>query len=218
MKSHIAIAIDGPAASGKSTLARELSKRLGLVMVNSGQMYRAVTWRVLEDGIDPKDSATVVAALQDMSFECGVEGLSSTIRINDIDPGEALRSEAVNRHVSAISAIPEVRAQLVALQREYLKLSHVIMEGRDIGSVVFPDTPYKLYIDADPAVRAERRVAAGEIDSVTDRDRQDSTRASAPLCIADGAEVLDTSDYSIEGAVEAAIERLESQGLQPEKL
>mgnify|MGYP005844509423 CR=1 FL=1 len=213
MNDHIAIAIDGPAASGKSTLAKMISARLGVVMVNSGQMYRAVTWRILEDGIDPNDAGAVVAALGKMNFECDVEGLSSTIRINDEDPGDALRSEAVNDAVSAISAIPEVRDQLVALQREYLKLSDVIMEGRDIGSVVFPETPYKLYIDADPAVRAERRVAAGEIDSVAERDRKDSSRAAAPLRVAEGATVLDTSQLSIDGAVDAAIDCLKSHGL-----
>lgn len=218
MNSHVAIAIDGPAASGKSTLARKLSERLGLIMVNSGQMYRAVTWRILEDGIDPRDADAVIAALRRMDIECGVDGLNSTIRIDGTDPGEALRGEAVNRHVSAVAAIPEVREQLVALQRQYLETGHVIMEGRDIGSVVFPETPFKLYIDADPTVRAGRRVAMGEIDAVADRDRDDSRRASAPLRIAEGATVLDTSEHSIESGVEAAIALLETQGLRPEAL
>jgi cytidylate kinase len=218
MNSHVAIAIDGPAASGKSTLARNLSERLGLIMVNSGQMYRAVTWRILEDGIDPRNAEAVIAALRRMNIECGVDGLNSTIRIDGTDPGEALRGEAVNRHVSAVAAIPEVREQLVALQRQYLESGHVIMEGRDIGSVVFPETPYKLYIDADPHVRAGRRVAMGEIDAVADRDRDDSRRASAPLRIAEGAAVLDTSEHSIKSGVEAAIALLETQGLRPEAL
>ncbi|MCX6845198.1 MAG: (d)CMP kinase [Verrucomicrobia bacterium] len=145
---HFAIAIDGPAASGKSTVARLLAQRLGLVMVNSGAMYRAVTWKALSEHIDPHDSAAVANLLHRIHIECGHDGISSTITIDGFDPGDALRSEMVNANVSAISAIPEVRAALIGLQRGFTQHSNVVMEGRDIGSVVFPDTPYKIYIDA----------------------------------------------------------------------
>jgi cytidylate kinase len=209
---HRAIAIDGPAASGKSTLARLLSQRLGLIMVNSGAMYRAVTWKVLQLGIDPADRAAVVEALRGMDVECGIDGLDSTVRIDGVDPGEALRSEEVNANVSAISAVPEVRECLVSLQRDYLKLGDVVMEGRDIGSVVFPETPYKIYMDADPAVREARREEIGEVDSVAARDKADSGRATAPLRIAEGAALLDTSGHTIESGVEAALEILARQG------
>lgn len=209
---HRAIAIDGPAASGKSTLARLLSQRLGLIMVNSGAMYRAVTWKVLQLGIDPADRAAVVEALRGMDVECGIDGLDSTVRIDGVDPGDALRSEEVNANVSAISAVPEVRECLVSLQRDYLKRGDVVMEGRDIGSVVFPETPYKIYMDADPAVREARREEVGEVDSVAARDKADSGRATAPLLIAEGAAVLDTSGHSIESGVEAALEILARQG------
>ena len=209
---HRAIAIDGPAASGKSTLARILSEKLGLIMVNSGSMYRAVTWKVLQQGIDPNDREAVVQALRDMELECGVDGLASTVRVDGIDPGEELRSEEVNSHVSAVSAIPEVRECLVSLQRDYLKLGDVVMEGRDIGSVVFPETPYKIYMDADPNVRASRREEVGEVDSVVARDRADSGRETAPLKIAEGAAILDTSGHTIETGVAAALEILRGQG------
>ncbi len=209
---HRAIAIDGPAASGKSTLARILSQRLGLIMVNSGSMYRAVTWKVLQQGIDPNDRDAVVQALRDMELECGVDGLASTVKVDGVDPGDELRSEEVNSHVSAVSAIPEVRECLVSLQRDYLKLGDVVMEGRDIGSVVFPETPYKIYMDADPHVRATRREEVGEVDSVVDRDRADSGRETAPLKIAEGAAILDTSGHTIETGVAAALEILRSQG------
>jgi cytidylate kinase len=209
---HRAIAIDGPAASGKSTLARLLSQRLGLIMVNSGAMYRAVTWKLLQLGIDPADRAAVVEALRGMDVECGIDGLDSTVRIDGVDPGEALRSEEVNANVSAISAVPEVRECLVSLQRDYLKLGDVVMEGRDIGSVVFPETPYKIYMDADPAVREARREEVGEVDSVAARDKADSGRATAPLRIAEGAALLDTSGHTIESGVEAALEILARQG------
>jgi len=209
---HRAIAIDGPAASGKSTLARILSKRLGLIMVNSGAMYRAVTWKVLKQGLDPNDRTAVLDALRGMDLQCGVEGLSSTIAVDGIDPGDELRSEGVNAHVSAVSAVPEVRECLVSLQRDYLKLGDVVMEGRDIGTVVFPETPYKIYMDADPGVREARREEVGEVDSVAARDRADSGRATAPLKIAEGAVILDTSGHTIETGVAAALEILAKQG------
>ena len=210
---RFAIAIDGPAASGKSTLARELAKRLNLVMVNSGAMYRAVTWKALQENIDPADSPAVVALLGRIDIHCGENGLTSTCTIDGVDPGDELRGEAINANVSAISAIPEVRDRLVDLQRHYLDHTSIIMEGRDIGSVVFPDTPFKIYIDASEEVRAARRTDAGEVDSIAERDAADSRRTTAPLIIADGAVVLDTSHHTIESGVEAAIEILKQQGL-----
>lgn len=210
---RFAIAIDGPAASGKSTLAREIAKRLGLVMVNSGAMYRAVTWKALQESIDPADEAAVVAMMDRIDIHCGETGMTSTIRIDGVDPGDALRGPEINSNVSAISAIPEVRRRLVDLQRNYLDHTSIIMEGRDIGSVVFPDTPFKIYIDASEEVRAARRTDAGEADSVAKRDAADSQRQHAPLMVADGAVVLDTSDLTIQGAVDAVIEILKTQGL-----
>lgn len=207
-----AIAIDGPAASGKSTLARTLAERLGLVMVNSGAMYRAVTWKILEEKIDPSDTPAVIALLNEMSIECHHDGTFSTIRIDGTDPSKFLRNPEINANVSTVSAIPQVRDKLVSLQRDYLKHTHVVMEGRDIGSVVFPDTPFKIYIDADPAVRDSRRSDDGEIDSVAQRDAADSSRKTAPLKIAEGASILDTSSLSIEGVAEAAIGILRKQG------
>ncbi len=209
---HRAIAIDGPAASGKSTLARILSERLGLIMVNSGAMYRAVTWKVLQLGVDPNDRAAVVEALRGMELQCGVDRLSSTIAVDGVDPGEELRGEEVNSHVSAVAAVPEVRECLVSLQRDYLKLGDVVMEGRDIGSVVFPETPYKIYMDADPGVREARREEIGEVDRVAARDDADSRRETAPLKVAEGAAILDTSGHTIETGVAAALEILASQG------
>ena len=217
MKPHIAIAIDGPAASGKSTLAGCLSERLGLTMVNSGEMYRAVTLRLIQLGVDLSDPAAVVEALDAMALDCGVEGRSSTITVDGIRPGAELRSEAVNRSVSSVSAVPEVRRRLVELQRQYLDFTDVVMEGRDIGSVVFPDTPFKIYIDADADVRAKRRTDVGEVDSVLERDREDSSRKTAPLKVPEGAARLDTSKHTIESGMLAAIEILRSQGLDAEE-
>lgn len=214
MTPHRAIAIDGTAASGKSTLARILSRKLGLIMVNSGAMYRAVTWKTLQLGIDPADRDAVAAAMRDMDIQCGIDGLDSTILVDGTDPGEELRSEAVNAAVSLVAAVPEVRECLVDLQRDYLDLGDVVMEGRDIGTVVFPDTPYKIYVDADPSVRASRRVEAGEVDAVAERDEADSRRETAPLKVADGAAILDTSGHTIESGVAAALEILAAQGFE----
>jgi cytidylate kinase len=210
--SFYAIAIDGPAASGKSTMARALARRLGIVMVNSGAMYRAVTWKILSEKIDPRDIPAVIVLLERMKIVCGDDGLISTITIDGTNPEPFLRNPEINQNVSAVSAIPEVREKLVSLQRDYLKRTHVVMEGRDIGSVVFPDTPFKIYIDADPEVRNLRRSGDGEEDSVAKRDAADSSRKTAPLKVADGATVLDTSQLSIEGAIEAAIDILSKQG------
>lgn len=210
---HFAIAIDGPAASGKSTLARKLAERLGLIMVNSGEMYRALTWQALRENIDPHDPAAVVRLLDRLEFACGDDGTSSTVTINGVDPGDELRSEAVNANVSTVSAIPEVRDRLIHFQRDYLERSNIVMEGRDIGSVVFPDTPYKIYVDAAEHVRAARRSIMGEVDSVAKRDAADSKRRNAPLMVAKGAALLDTSELSIESGVDAAIEILKQQGL-----
>ncbi len=210
---HFAIAIDGPAASGKSTLARLLAQRLGLIMVNSGAMYRAITWKTLREGISPSDTAAVISMLDRISIECGQKGVLSTIAIDGTDPGEELRGKDINSSVSTISAIPEVRHKLIALQRGYLAHSSVVMEGRDIGSVVFPDTPYKIYVNADERVRTARRMDMGEVDSIAKRDAQDSKRATAPLIVAEGATILDNSDLGIEEGVDAAIEILRKQGL-----
>jgi cytidylate kinase len=207
-----AIAIDGPAASGKSTLAKTLAERLGLVMVNSGAMYRAVTWKILREEIDPSDTESVIRLLDEMDIQCGQEGSLSTIRINGTDPTPFLREPEINANVSTVSAIPQVRDRLVALQRDYLKRTHVVMEGRDIGSVVFPNTPFKIYIDADPSVRDGRRSGDGEIDSVSQRDAADRSRKTAPLVVADGATKLDTSALTISGVVDAAIGILGQQG------
>ena len=201
---HRAVAIDGPAASGKSTVAKRLAASLGLVMVNSGAMYRAVTWQILQEEIDPENPAAVLEAMSRMEIECGVEDGLSTVTINGRLLTTEIRGAEVNEHVSKIASIPEVRERLVAMQREYLDDNDVVMEGRDIGSVVFPDTPFKLYISASEEVRAARRAKDGEADAVAQRDAQDSQRKASPLKVSDGSIVIDSSDLTIEGTVEAA--------------
>ena len=211
---HRAVAIDGPAASGKSTVAKRLADSLGMVMVNSGAMYRAVTWQVLKDEVSPQEVDAVLDSLAKMEITCGMEEGRSTIAINGKLLDAELRSEAVNNAVSHVAAVPEVRDRLVQLQRDYLATSDVVMEGRDIGSVVFPDTPYKLYIDASEEVRRARRAADGEADAVAARDAQDSQRKTAPLKVSDGAIVIDSSELQIGEVVEAAKHALLKLGWQ----
>ena len=176
MRNSTIIAIDGPAASGKSTVARALARRLQLAYVNSGAMYRAVTWWMLGREVDPRDPAAVLAALPEMTIQCGLEQGASTIHIGGKNPEAHLCDEEVNQNVSAIARIPEVRQLLVQRLREYAECCDLVMEGRDIGSVVFADTPYKFYIDASPEVRARRRALQGQRDAITDRDRADTSR------------------------------------------
>ena len=205
---HRVVAIDGPAASGKSTVARLLAKRLGFVYVNTGAMYRAVTWLALQHGIDPSDSHAVASLLDSTKTEFEVAGDEGTIRMDGIDPSPFLNDPAVTANVPAIAAIPKVREVLVARQREYARHADLVMEGRDIGSVVFPETPFKAYIDASEEVRAKRRAAQGLRDDLATRDKKDSSRSTAPLKIAEGAHVIDSTCLTAEGVVEEVLRRL----------
>lgn len=212
---HDVVAIDGPAASGKSSVARALAKRLGYVYVNTGAMYRAVTWLALQRGVAPSDKEAVSALLEGGAMRFEVADLEthreSALRIDGVDPAPHLSEPAVNANVSAIATISKVRQVLVARQREYAKDNNLVMEGRDIGTVVFPETPLKFYIDASPEVRASRRAAQGLHDNLAARDKTDSSRADSPLAIAADAQVIDSSSLSIEGVVEEILRRLKDR-------
>lgn len=174
-------------------------------------MYRAFTWWVLENGFDPADTAAVLRLLESTSFECGEEDGTGTITVGGVRmTRNELSAPAVNAGVSLIAAIPEVRERLVAEQRRYASSRGVVMEGRDIGSVVFPDTPHKFYIDASPEVREARRRAEGIVDSIAQRDRIDSSRKASPLVIPDDAMVIDSSELGIDEVVGSVLERIRS--------
>ena len=211
--SRVVIAIDGPAASGKSSVARALAHRVGYLYVNTGAMYRAVTWLAIARGTPVDDAGGVTALLNTSDFRCGLAAGESTISIDGVDPTPYLADEPVNRGVSAIASIAEVRRILVAWQREYAIEHDVVMEGRDIGSAVFPETPYKFYIDASPEVRAQRRAKQGLLDAIAARDKQDSSRRASPLIIAEDAHVIDSSHLTIDGVVGEIIGRLKLKGL-----
>jgi cytidylate kinase len=208
------VAIDGPAASGKSSVARELARQIGYDYVNSGAMYRAVTWHVLERGISPTDGAAIARLLETSRIDCDLDKDGSRILIDEVDPAEHLRDDRVNEEVSLVSSEPRVREILVAKMRAYANDRDVVMEGRDIGSVVFPETPYKFYIDASPDVRLRRRIAQDQRDQIAARDRADSSRRASPLIIAEDAHVIDSSNLTIEGVVGEIIGRLKMKGMK----
>ena len=210
---HRVIAIDGPAASGKSSVARELAWRLDFVYVNSGAMYRAMTWHILQHGASPDDATRVADLTETARIVCDLRNKEGHVVIDNVDPTEHLCDDQVNQAVSLVSSVPRVRKIIVEKLRYYLRDYNLVMEGRDIGSVVFPDTPYKFYIDASPEVRLQRRAAQGQRDEIATRDRADSSRAASPLIVAKDAEVIDSSHLSIEGVVNEIIARLEMKGL-----
>lgn len=210
--SPIIVAIDGPAASGKSTVAKRVAAELGCVFVNSGGMYRAFTWWVLQNGVAPEETTAVLDLLTATDFSCGEENGVGTITVGGtIMTRNEMAATEVNANVSVIAAIPEVRERLVAEQRHYAECTGVVMEGRDIGSVVFPGTPYKFYIDASPEVREQRRRAEGITDSIANRDRIDSSRKASPLVIPEDAVVVDSSDLSADEVVETVMASIRSR-------
>ena len=211
---HRVVAIDGPAASGKSSVARALAKQVGFNYVNSGAMYRAVTWHVLKNNVAAGDAAAIVRLLNNTRIDCTLADKGSRILIDDVDPTAHLCDDRVNEEVSLVSSVPRVREILVEKMRVLARDQDVVMEGRDIGSVVFPDTPYKFYIDASPDVRLRRRQAQGLRDQIAARDRADSSRRASPLIIAEDAHVIDSSNLTIEGVVGEIVGRLKMKGME----
>jgi CMP/dCMP kinase len=205
---HRVIAIDGPAASGKSSVARQLARRLGFAYVNSGAMYRAVTWSVLNAGIDPTDARRIAELIATLTLGGVLRDRELHLLIDNVDLTEHLHEDRVNSEVSRVSTVPEVRQVLVQRMRDYARKHDLVVEGRDIGSVVFSDTPYKFYIDASPEVRAQRRAAQGLRDEIARRDQADSSRAASPLIVAKDAEVIDTSNLTVEQVVDEIVKRL----------
>ncbi len=209
MPEHPVITIDGPAASGKSSVARLVARQRGATYVNTGNMYRAMTWAVLDRQIDPADADAVRAASTSIQIQSPVVEGQTQVQVNGRTLTDAdLNSDPVNRAVSLVARVPEVRDMLVAAQRALAAIGPLVMEGRDIGSVVFPDSPLKFYIDASEEVRASRRKAQGHTDQVAERDRLDSTRKTSPLVVPQGAIVIDNSHLTLEQAVQQVLSNL----------
>jgi cytidylate kinase len=210
------VAIDGPAGAGKSTVGRAVADRLGLQYLDTGAMYRAITFAALRRGLDPTDEDRVAELSEavDLSVDTGPNG--TVVVVDGVDATIEIRGREVTSAVSAVAANSRVRSELVRRQRRWVS-EHAggVVEGRDIGSVVFPDATLKLYVTASPRVRAERRVAeiggdVAEVEaSIIERDRKDSTRSDSPLTEANGSVLLDTSGLSVDEVVERVLALLE---------
>ncbi|MGN6061972.1 (d)CMP kinase [Corynebacterium striatum] len=211
------LAVDGPSGTGKSTSCRALAKRLDAKYVDTGAMYRVATLAVLRAGVDPSDTAAVIAATADLPLEVSDDPDSKQVLLAGEDVSRVIREDEVTRNVSAVSAVPEVRQNLVELQRKLACEAHrAIVEGRDIGTVVLANAPAKAFMTASAAVRAQRRhdqnVAAGidsdfdtVLASVERRDAADSSRATSPLRPAEDATIVDTSEMTLEEVLDTLI-------------
>ena len=208
----LVIAVDGTSGSGKSSTSRGVAERLGLRYLDTGAMFRAMTWWLLREGIDVRDVAAVAAAAGRPRIESGTDPLAPTITVDGVDVSVEIRGEDVTAAVSPVSAVPEVRARLLELQRDVIGDGGIVVEGRDIGSVVWPQAEVKVYLSADPDARAARRAAeeggsdlALTQESLLERDRIDSGRATAPLTMADGAVHVDSTHLTLVEVIESIV-------------
>ncbi|MBF6127612.1 (d)CMP kinase [Nocardia brasiliensis] len=210
----LVVAMDGPSGTGKSSVSRRLATRLGARYLDTGAMYRVATLRVLRAGVELTDAAEIGAAVKELPLSIGTDPSREVIRLDGEDVSSEIRGDAVTKAVSAVSAVPEVRELLVALQREITTdAQRIVVEGRDIGTVVLPDADAKIYLTASAEARAHRRnqqnIAEGRGDDyeavladVQRRDNLDSTRKVSPLRPADDAVLVDTSDLNMDEVID----------------
>lgn len=203
------IAIDGPSGAGKSTVAKAVAKKLGFIQVDTGAMYRSVGLYAYEHGIDPSDREAVSGCLSDISIDLGFSEAGQRIYLNGRDVSELIRQNIISQYASKVSAVPEVRAFLLEMQRKVAREHNVVMDGRDIGTVILPDAELKIFQTASVKERAKRRyeelTAKGQVvdpeeirREITERDYNDSHRAEAPCVPADDAVIIDNSNITIE--------------------
>jgi len=217
----VVIAIDGPSGAGKGTVARRVADRLGYRHVDTGAMYRAVAWAAVERGIALDDEAAVAALADGARIEVD----ATRVAIDGVDITAVIRTPVVDRAASLVARLPDVRAILVAQQRAMAGDGNLVMEGRDIGTVVFPEAPVKIYLDADPAERARRRAhdpahqsgsfsVAAVATALDERDKIDRSRATSPLSMAVDAVHLDTTRMSIADAVARVLNLVDARQRQ----
>lgn len=213
----IRIAIDGPGGAGKSTVAKSVAKQLGIIYVDTGALYRTIGLHMLKNGIDPKDAPNVAAALPDFTLELKFVDGKQTVLLDGEDVGDRIRTPEASMAASAVSAIKEVREYLLETQRNIAANNSVIMDGRDIGTVILPDAEVKIFLTASPEARAKRRynelIAKGQTvtyeqvyTEMVERDKNDSTRDIAPCVPAEDAVLLDNSDLDLDGTINAVLE------------
>ncbi len=218
---RIVVAVDGTSGSGKSSTCRGAASKLGLRYLDTGAMFRAVTWWMLRHGVDVHDAGAVAARIAEPQLVSGTDPNAPTITVDGVDVAVEIRTDEVTAAVSPVSTVPAVRARLLQMQRDIIGDGGIVVEGRDIGSVVWPQAEVKIYLTADPAARASRRaLEEGGSDlgateaSLRERDRIDSGRATAPLVMADGAAQIDTTHHSLDEVVGTLTELVE-QALEP---
>ena len=214
------IAIDGPSGAGKSSVSHIVAGRLGYLHVDSGALYRIMTWQCLARGVDTSDPAAVAAAAQTIEIECRPEDGRVAYYVDGEAPGKRIRTPEINAHASQVATVKEVRDKITALLRSLTALGDLVVEGRDITTAVFPDSPARFYLTASAEARARRRqkeeVEKGIANQTEDavkapliaRDKIDSTRKCAPLRKADGAVEIDSSDMTLEQVVETVLASL----------
>jgi CMP/dCMP kinase len=219
MSKNIVVAIDGYSSCGKSTLAKALAKKMNFIYVDSGAMYRAVTLFFLRNQTDLNNHELIIDALQHIDLNFHSRDYESHILLNGEEVSEEIRKMPVSENVSRISAIKEVRQAMVKQQQRMGASKNIVMDGRDIGTVVFPDAQVKLFMTADPKIRAERRhkelISKGEniglediFENIAHRDYQDTTRAESPLIRAQDAVILDNTNLSEEEQLQFAIDKI----------
>jgi cytidylate kinase len=214
------IAVDGPSGAGKSSVSRLVGRKLGFLHVDSGALYRIMTWQCLENGIDTSSPEAVAAFADKVQIECRAQNGAIAYYVNGEAPGERIRMPEINAHASHVATVPEVRARITAILRGLAAYGDLVVEGRDITTAVFPDSPARFYLTASAEARARRRQKE-EVDkgianqsaeavkaSLLARDAIDSTRKCAPLRKADGALEIDSSDLTLEQVVDAVIAAL----------
>lgn len=194
----IVIAIDGPSASGKSTNSRNVAKALGFVHVDTGAMYRTLAWYCLQQDVDVHNEKAVAAACRRWNPKLTCENKQAFLTLAGYHPTGEIRSEEVTRAVPHVAAVPYVREWMKKIQRSCIQFGHLVMEGRDIGTNIFPETDFKYFLDAKLDERSRRRAADGLNEDLAKRDHRDSQRATAPLMVALGAKVVDNSKMSAE--------------------
>ena len=212
----IKIAIDGPGGAGKSTVAKAVAAKLGIIYVDTGALYRTIGLYVKQQGISPEDKAGVIGCLSGIRIELGYVDGKQHVYLNGVDHGDAIRTPEMSMYASKVSAIPEVREFLLDTQRDIASKNSVIMDGRDIGTVILPDADVKIFLTASEECRAKRRydelVAKGQsvtyedvLNEMNQRDRQDSTREIAPTAAAEDAVLLDNTGMTFEETVDAVV-------------
>jgi CMP/dCMP kinase len=212
----VVVAMDGPSGSGKSSTSRGVAARLGLRYLDTGAMFRAITWWMLENGVDVHDPEAVADRADEPLLVSGTDPEHPTITVGDTDVAGPIRGPEVTAAVSAVSAVPRIRERLLREQRDVIGDGDIVVEGRDIGTAVAPDADVKVYLTADPGARAARRsaeqagtdVAATEADLIR-RDRIDSGRAASPLAMAAEAHHIDTTPYSLDEVVAQVVALVE---------